>query len=186
MASALSHDRFSPNPIKLLYLDHAAWLRNLLHRRLGSAGDAADLAQEVFVQVLRTGRVPSAADSRPHLARIANCLAIDLYRRRQLEAAYVEALASQGERLAPSAETRALALEALIEIDRVLQGLPVRVREALLLCRLDGLRYAEIAERLGVTVSSVQKYIATGLAAFYHVMYEAEPLQLSPAARSYG
>ena len=96
---------------------------------------------------------------------------IDLYRRRRVEAAYLEALALLPEQMAPSEEARALALEALVEIDAALNGLPPKARKALLLCKLDGMAYRDIAAELGVSVSSVEKYIAAGLLACYQALH---------------
>ena len=45
---------------------------------------------------------------------------IDLYRRRQIEAAYLDALARLPQPLAPSAEDCAAAVQALVDIDAVL------------------------------------------------------------------
>jgi RNA polymerase sigma-70 factor (ECF subfamily) len=66
-------------------------------------------------------------------------------------------LALVPEALAPSEEERALVLEALAEIDAVLHRLPAKARTALLLCKLDGMSYRDIAAELQVSVSSVEK-----------------------------
>ncbi|ARU04604.1 RNA polymerase subunit sigma [Comamonas serinivorans] len=157
--------------VEVLYTDHHGWLRGLLRRKLGNAFDAADLAHDVYLQLMRTGRVPPAGESRRHLTQIANGLVIDLYRRRQIEMAYLEALALLPEPVAPSEETRALAVEALIEIDAALQSLPAKARQALLMNRLEGLAYRDIATALRVSVSSVEKYIAAGLLACYGALH---------------
>ena len=158
--------------LETLYVDHHHWLRGWLRRKLGNAFDAADLAHDTCLRLLRAGRVPAPAESRQHLAQIANGLVIDLYRRRQIEAAYLAAVAALPEVHAPSEEARALAVEALVQIDPVLARLAPKPREALLLCKLDGLGYREIAQRLQVSVSSVEKYIAAGLLACYQALYE--------------
>ena len=161
-------DSAAPPPgIESLYTEHHGWLRTWLRRRLGNAFDAADLAHDTYLRILHSGRIPEPQQSRQHLAQIAKCLVIDLYRRRQIEAAYLDTIAQLPPQHAPSEESRALTLQALIEIDVILNGLTARVREALLLSRLDGLSYSEIAARQGVTVSSVKKYIATALLACY-------------------
>mgnify|MGYP002040865945 CR=1 FL=1 len=163
-----------PRPgIESLYAEHHGWLRSWLRRKLGNAFDAADLAHDTYLRILNSGRAPEPHQSRQHLAQIAKCLVIDLYRRRQIEAAYLETIAHLPPAHAPSEETRALTLQALIEIDLILNGMPAKVREALLLCKLDGLSYAEIAARLGVSVSSVKKYIATALLACYQAQLAA-------------
>lgn len=163
-----------PAGIESLYTEHHGWLRTWLRRRLGNAFDAADLAHDTYLRILKSGRVPEPHQSRQHLAQIAKCLVIDLHRRRQIETAYLDAIAHLPPAHAPSEETRALTVQALIEIDLILNGMPAKVREALLLCRLDGLSYTEIAARLGVSVSSVKKYIATALLACYQAQLAAE------------
>ncbi|MDT1000468.1 sigma factor-like helix-turn-helix DNA-binding protein, partial [Pseudomonas aeruginosa] len=66
----------------------------------------------------------------------------------------------------------ALILETLMQIDAMLDRMPDNVRRAFLLSQFEGLSYAQIAERLGVTVSSVQKYMTRAIVACYQVVYE--------------
>lgn len=53
--------------------------------------------------------------------------------------------------------------EALGAVDMALQRKPPKIRQALLLSRLNGMGYQDIATELQVSVSSVEKYIALGL-----------------------
>lgn len=145
--------------LQTLYGNHHSWLHGWLRRRLGNAFDAADLAQDTFVRILVSGRMPDAAQSRAHLTQIAKCLVIDLHRRRVLEAAYLEALAALPENLAPSPEERALALESLLLLDAALGSLPAKVRETFMLSQLDGLTYSAIAVQLEISVGAVRKYM---------------------------
>ncbi|QKH34917.1 sigma-70 family RNA polymerase sigma factor [Achromobacter pestifer] len=156
--------------IETLYASHHGWLRNWLRRRLGDAFDAADLAHDTYLRVMRSGRIPPVDESRRHLTQIANGLVIDLYRRRQIEAACMEVLAQGPLHQEFSEEARALAVEALLEIDTILRGLHPNVRTALLLCKIDGMTYRDIAARLKVSVSSVEKYIAAGLLSCHQAM----------------
>ena len=64
------------------------------------------------------------------------------------------------EELLPSPETQLLALEAVQQIDDALNGLAPMVREAFLLAHLEELTYAQIAERLKVSASSVKQYLS--------------------------
>ena len=61
---------------------------------------------------------------------------------------------------APSPEERESQLETLQLLDSMLDGLNGKTREAFLLSQLDGLTYSEIAHKLGVSISSVKKYVA--------------------------
>ncbi|MDX1635200.1 MAG: sigma-70 family RNA polymerase sigma factor [Marinobacter sp.] len=148
-----------------LYQENQSWLRHWLYSRLGCSEKAADLAQDTFLRLLKTGNQPPAGESRRYLTRIAKGLMIDSYRRQKIEEAYLESLSRLPEAAAPSPETHHAIIETLSEIAALLDGLPHKVRRALLLRQLDGLSYAAIASELSVSVSSVEKYVARGLAA---------------------
>lgn len=145
--------------IDVLYSDHHGWLQAWLRRKLGNAFDAADLAQDTFVSVMAVGNAADIREPRPFLATVARRLVAHRYRRQMLETAYLEALAALPQELVPSPEVRLLTLEALQEIDRALDGLPAKVREAFLLAHLEELSYAQIAARLQVSDSSVKQYL---------------------------
>src|SRR5262245_54090157 len=140
-----------------LYSEHHRWLQDWLRRRLGSSCDAADLTHDTYERLICSNRTPEHPDeSRSWLVRIAKGLVVDLHRRRRLERAYREALAQLPESESPPSEVREIALETLMEIDAILDGLSAKMREAFLLSRLDRLTYPEIAQRLNVSVASVQ------------------------------
>ena len=147
------------------------WLVGWLRGKLGNAFDAADVAQDTYVRVLVTGRVPEQTEqSRAYLVRIAKHLVVDLYRRRRLEHAYMEALRHLPPAQLPSLEERAITLETLCRLDAALDRLPVRVREAFLLSQFDGLTYSAIAQQLDVSVASVRKYMLQAAQACFAVM----------------
>jgi RNA polymerase sigma factor (sigma-70 family) len=54
-------------------------------------------------------------------------------------------------------------VDCLARIDAMLDGLHPRARSALLLSRLDGLAYPDIAQQLGVSLSTVEKHMAAAL-----------------------
>jgi len=145
--------------IEALYADHHGWLQRWLQRRLGDSFLAADLAQDTFVSVMRANAAGGIRVPRPFLATVARRLVAHHRRRQLLETSYLDMLAALPEDCAPSPEARLQALETLQQVDRALDGLPPRVREAFLLAHLAGLSYAEIARRLGVSASSVKQYL---------------------------
>ncbi|MDQ8023672.1 MAG: sigma-70 family RNA polymerase sigma factor [Moraxellaceae bacterium] len=150
--------------IESLYSDHHGWLLGWLRRKLGCAHNAADLAQDTFVRVLgRPADLHGLREPRAWLTTIAQGLVIDQTRRRALERAYLDTLALLPEAEHPSPETQLQFIEALARIDAMLDGLNPRARTAFLLSRLEGLSYPEIAAQLQVSLSSVEKYMATAI-----------------------
>ena len=89
---------------------------------------------------------------------------VDNFRRNALEKSYLEALSQQTERCEISAEQRLIILESLQELDNMLYGLGEKVRRAFLLSQLQGMPYTDIALDLGVSVSSIKKYMAKATA----------------------
>jgi len=147
-----------------LYQDHHAWLLGWLRRRLQHADNAADLAHDTFVQLLgRPELIPTLRQPRAWLSSVAKGLMIDRQRRHKLEIAYLQALASLPEPEAPSAERQLILLQTLMQIDAMLDGLPAKVRMAFLLSRLEGMSYQEIAHHLGISLSSVEKYMVKAI-----------------------
>lgn len=155
-----------------LYCDHHPWLLAWLRRKLGNAFDAADLAHDTFLRVLRRGPDEAIREPRAYLTTIAGALANSRWRRQALEQAWLETLAALPQPMAPSPEERRLALDALEEVARLLAGLPPLVSEAFLLSHLDGLTYSQIAERQGISVHRVQKAMTRALAHCYRALYE--------------
>ena len=155
-----------------LYSDHHGWLQGWLRRRLGNTFDAADLAQDVFMRVLLRRRPVQAREPRAFLSTVARGLVIEHWRRRELELAWLETLATMPEPEEPSPESRLILLETLVEIDRVLDALKPAVRTAFLLAQLDGLTCPQIAARLGVSLATAERYIARALRSCYALRFE--------------
>ncbi|MDF3934684.1 sigma-70 family RNA polymerase sigma factor [Pseudomonas citronellolis] len=154
-----------------LYSDHHGWLRGWLRSRLGNAADAADLAQDTFLRVLLKQELLELRTPRAFLRTIARGLVIDHWRREELQRAYLETLALLPEAEVPSVETRELLLELLENIARLLDGLKPKVRSAFLLAQCEGLPHAQIATQLGVSVRSVERYVAEALYHCYQARY---------------
>jgi len=153
-------DQASSLSVETLYWNHHGWLQGWLRRRLGNGFDAADLAHDTFVRILSSCETPAALiEPRAFLTTVAQRVLANHWRREKLERAYLEALAQAPQGLALSPEDRAILLEALVEIDQLLDGLPVIVKRAFLLSQLDGLKHAEVADVLGISITTVKRYI---------------------------
>jgi len=155
-----------------MYASNHQWLVNWLSRRIGCPYFAADMAQDTFARVLSARQSFYIEEAKALLTTIAKGLVVDYYRRSALEHAYLKALALLPEPEIPSAESRAILLETMIEVDRMLDSLSSKARRIFLLSQIDGLTYPEIAIKEKVTVSSVQKYMTKAYTVCYQVLQE--------------
>ncbi|MGE8659020.1 MAG: sigma-70 family RNA polymerase sigma factor [Achromobacter sp.] len=149
-----------PPSIEALYVDHHGWLKGWLRRRLGNSFDAADLAHDTFIRLIAREAPPVVREPRALLTTVAQGVLSNFMRRRKIEDAYLATLAALPEQTAPSPETRAILIETLVELDRRLDALPAPVVKAFLLSQLDGMRQADIAAELKLSLATVQRHIA--------------------------
>ncbi|AIR88667.1 sigma-70 family RNA polymerase sigma factor [Pseudomonas cremoricolorata] len=159
--------------VTTLYLDHHRWLHAWLHGRLGNAADAADLVQETFVRLLNRRERLELKTPRAFLRTVAKGLVIDHWRRGEIERAYLEALAQRPDLESPSPESRELVFELLERIARMLDGLKPKVRQAFLLAQCEGLSHPQVAARMGISLRSVERYVADALYHCYLLRYGA-------------
>ncbi|HEY0198713.1 MAG TPA: sigma-70 family RNA polymerase sigma factor [Rhodanobacter sp.] len=153
------------------YGEHHIWLVTWLRNRLGNASDAADLAHDTFLLLLSRAPISPLTEPRAFLSTLAHGLMVDLWRRRDVERAYLDALSHLAESEAPSPEVHAQWLEMLVAIDCLLAGLTSRARMAFLLARLEGLTSPQIATKLGVSLATIERDLAKALRQIYAVRY---------------
>jgi RNA polymerase sigma-70 factor (ECF subfamily) len=157
----------SHEQVYVLYSHHYGWLRSWLQKKLGCAAQAADLTHDTFLRLLCSAPVENLVEPRAFLTTVAKRVLANHYRRREVERAYLEALALLPPAHAPSPEARALVLEALIEIDNLLDGLPAMAKQVFLLVQVDGLPYAAVARELDISVSTVKRHMLKAARFFY-------------------
>ncbi|WDZ97241.1 sigma-70 family RNA polymerase sigma factor [Herbaspirillum sp. WKF16] len=153
-------------PVETLYRDHHGWLQGWLRLRLGDTGDAADLAQEAFLRLIvkpASRGFANFAETRAYLRTMAQGMCINLWRRREIEQAWLDTLAAQSADLAPSAEHQAIVLEALLEISSILLELPSKAAAAFLLSAVCDMTAQEVADEIGVSTRMVRKYVSQAM-----------------------
>jgi RNA polymerase sigma factor (sigma-70 family) len=142
-------------------------LRNFIRRRVADPGDAEDILQDVFYELVEAYRMMKPVEQvTAWLFRVARNRITDLFRRKSREALQ-NAPATQSENgegllleeLLPSpgagpdaAYARGMLLEAL---DDALEELPEEQREAFLAHELMGYSFKELAEQSGVGVNTL-------------------------------
>jgi RNA polymerase sigma factor (sigma-70 family) len=164
-------------------------LLGFLARKVRDRDVAADLAQESFARVYAAERSGSVVhDPRALLYRTARNLLVDSYRRAEVRAPEGDAelgmvepdMYAGPDALEPEAALNARQrFEALADtVDR----LPTRCREAFILVKFDGLTHAQTAERMGISVKTVEMQIQIALQACREKMAHLDGTITAPRA----
>lgn len=142
--------------------DRAVWSRLLrqIATLSGRPQDASDYLNDAYVRLSEHDGSP-IRNFEAFVVRIAVNLARDDHRRqrrRKVSSSDEElnAIADAG----PTPEEMLDVRQRLIAVQDTLSRLNPRTRQVLLMHRVEGLPYREIAERLGISESAVEKHVA--------------------------
>ncbi len=130
--------------------------------RLKNEQDARDVAQEIYLRLLRLGRGELVREPRAYVYFVARqVLAQFRLRARQSPVTYDSGLAGQWEPLRGELARDGVAdgLMALSEAEHVMAALPPLHARVFALRTFEGLSWAQIAERLEISVHTVKKYL---------------------------
>ena len=142
--------------------EHQAWLRTTLQARLGCAHEVEEVMQEVAIAAAtQSAKQQPVERVAPWLYRVA-LRQMMLFRRK---AGRRKRLIENAARLSPETDSHSrtreplewlISLERQKEVQSAMSQMSERDRQLLMLKYVDGLSYGEIAQRIGVTASSVQ------------------------------
>ena len=157
-----------PSLVERLYAEHRSGLQNFFRRRIRTKASAPDLAQEVYMRMLRVSDPSSIRNPAVYLYTVANNLAKehatldrrqtggpmgDTRTKEQLEPETLNALEVE-------LDTR----QRVSQLQVILRQLRPKCRAAVVLRFVHELSYREIALHLGVSGEMARKYVDQGLA----------------------
>lgn len=139
-------------------------LVSFLNARLGNRQAAEDVVHDTYLRVLERSSTTPIEQPRAFLYRTALNLVIDGHRRdvmRHTEP--LEVLDNEERYSSPSPQASIDTTQRLDMVQRALAELPELCRESFLLRKLEGLSHPEIAGRLGISHSLVEKHIVNAM-----------------------
>lgn len=137
---------------------HAAKVHAFIRRRVRSTADADDVTQDALLKALRArGSVRDGTKLEAWLYRIARTTLVDHYRRRRPESEFADTI--------PADEARQMdkVVAAVAAAAQCYLGtLPEEYRAAVQFAEFEGQPHAEVARRLGISLTAAKSRVRRG------------------------
>lgn len=149
------------------YKENKGLIRSIIGKYLGPGADIDDLMQETFLRAFAAQNHTELKHPKAFLVRVARNLSISEARKKvQANSVSIEGFEhsnvfSDGGSGSP--ERRVLERQKLMVLVEALSSLPPELQETFLMRKVDGLSFRQIATRLNVSVSTIEKRAALAL-----------------------
>ena len=149
------------------FLENEPAIRRYLARFSDQAHDIDEIVQETFLRGFSAEMRRDIQEPKAYLFQIARNVALE--RKRKNQRAPIQAIEDLGGSDLIIDEKQLAADEwldgrrKLTMFAMAVAKLPPQCRKAFLLRRVEGLRYKQIANRMNISVSAVEKHVATGI-----------------------
>ena len=155
-----------PSLVERLFAEHRGALQMFFRRRIRSKADAPDMAQEVYLRMLRISDQTTIRNPVLYLYTVANNLVKEhaVLDRRQASGIDIEEVATHEQlETLPAFDGELDAAQRVARLRVVLKQLRPKCQAAVELRFTHGLSYREIALRLGVSPQMAKKYVTQAL-----------------------
>jgi RNA polymerase sigma factor (sigma-70 family) len=145
-------------------LPHEPALRAWLRRRSLGGLDIDDIVQETYTRLVAADSVAHILDARSYAFQVAGSVVIDHVRRMKVVSIssvpdfdFLDVVSDD-----PSPERQVIGRDELERLASMVAQLPGKVRDVFILRRVHDLSQREVAERLGIAESTVEKHMSRG------------------------
>lgn len=152
------------NEIKFsaFFKEHVKGLRNFLYYKFGNSEFAEDKTQEAFIKLWQNCKEVPLEKAKSYIYTIAKNLTLNEIAHQKVVLEYQKNETT----LNTTNETPEYIIEQeefKIKLEKAIQNINETQRTAFLMHRIDGKKYKEIAEELGISVKAVEKRIHLAL-----------------------
>jgi RNA polymerase sigma-70 factor (ECF subfamily) len=148
----------------VLYKRYSKRLYKFCHSILKSQEEAENLIQDAYLNLWENRYIVEKDHSvKSYLFTIAYNSAISIIRKKARESVFIEYLKSLQEINEEPVNVELEYKELTYKLDEIIKALPQRQKEVYLLHKVEGLKYNEIAERLNISVNTIENHMSRAL-----------------------
>lgn len=148
----------------VLYRKYSKKLYKFGYSILKSQEEAENLIQDVYLNLWENRyKVEKNASIKYYLFTIAYNSAITIIRKKARESEFVEYVKTLQEINEDPVNMELEYNELVNKLDEIIRELPQRQKEVYLLHKVEGLKYSEIAERLNISVNTIENHMSRAL-----------------------
>lgn len=143
-------------------LRYGRGLRRFLSVHLRNVDDVPDLAQEVYLRLLRVSHQEAIRNPEAYLFTVASHVLHQHSLRQASSTSFIDITEAIPELLSPAGEeppAKAETSQRVERLQKILERLPARVGVALVMHRIGGYTVQEVANELGVARETAKKYL---------------------------
>lgn len=140
-------------------------LRAFIARFLYRPHDVDDIAQETFIRAFKAEKKGTIDHPKAYLYRIARNLALkELTKKSTKMTSFIEdSCSSEVLDQSQDVEKQIASREKLLKVQRAIGDLPPQCQRVFIMRKVYGFSHKEISHQLGISVSTVEKHIVSGL-----------------------
>ncbi len=176
-AGKLSHvQRTGNSRIALSFLEQQVPLKSFILRILKRPQDVDDIAQETFIRAIKSETRNEIEFPRAYIYRIARNLAFEVLSKKHIQLTeYIEDCSLEDLPMSDEVVENEVAVnERMRKVKEAIADLPPQCQRVFIMHKIYGFKYREIASQLGISMSTVEKHIISGLRKCRHSVLEKE------------
>lgn len=140
-------------------------LKAFISRFVRGPQDIDDIAQETFVRAFMAEQKGDIQHPKAYLYRVARNLAFEILTKKSNQlTSYIEDSCDQSLlQSKEDVESTAIVMEKFDRVKIAIAQMPPQCQRVFIMHKVYGFKYKEISQQLGISVSTVEKHIMTGL-----------------------
>ena len=155
----------SRSQISKAFMEQQRPLKAFISRFIRGPQDIDDIAQETFIRAFLAEQKGDIQHPKAYIYRVARNLAFETLAKKSIQlTSYIEdscdqSLLQSGE----DTEHKAIVMEKFDRVKVAIAEMPPQCQRVFIMHKVYGFKYKEISQQLGISVSTVEKHMMTGL-----------------------